>query len=125
MIMVDTKVTISLRKRLIKLHKLRRLKKAPDYLRERVAKLANVSPDMVRIHQGINDQLMIKVGRRMEDIEAIIRKEATYVEVRPVTVADKNTSGNSGKKADSSAPKVAAKPGKEAKAKKEAASTSK
>ncbi len=124
MIMADTKVTISLRKRLIKLHKLRRLKKAPDYLRERVAKLANVSPDMVRIHQGINDLLMIKVGRRMEDIEAIIRKEATYVEVRPVAMAEKKTAEKE-KKADSSIAKATAKPGKEAKAKKETTIASK
>ncbi len=124
MIMADTKVTISLRKRLIKLHKLRRLKKAPDYLRERVAKLANVSPDMVRIHQGINDLLMIKVGRRMEDIEAIIRKEATYVEVRPVAIAEKKTAEKE-KKADSSVAKAAAKPGKGAKAKKETTVASK
>ncbi len=82
--MADTKVTISLRKRLIRLHKNRRLRKAPDYLRERVAKLANVSVDSVKIHKDINNLLLVKVGRGMQDFDAEIRKEATYVEVRPV-----------------------------------------
>ncbi len=112
--MADTKVTISLRKRLIRLHKKRRMLKAPDYLRERVAKLANVDVQTVRIHQGINHILMSKVSKNMQDFEAEIRREATYVEVRPITAPVQQQSANAkdgaAKKTDSKEAKAASAP---------------
>lgn len=111
MFMADTKVTISLRKRLVKLHKKRRMLKAPDYLRERVAKLANVDPRTVKIHQGINHILMAKVSKNMQDFEAQIRKEATYVEVRPIeTLAQQPVAKAQGAKTDSKTTKPTAAP---------------
>ena len=80
--MVDTKVSISLRHRLVKIHETRRLGKTPGYLKERVAKLANVPVENVRLSDEVNRLVMLHLSRKMRRAEFIISKEAGKVVVK-------------------------------------------
>lgn len=69
------RVRISLRKRLSRIHETRRLRKATDYLRERVSKLAKVSPEKVKVHKDLNNMIVKRAGKNMSDIYVDIVRE--------------------------------------------------
>jgi len=90
--MADTTATISLRKRLVKIHEPRRRKMAIKYLREAVGKIAKVTVDNVKIDQSLAQFMMINTGIRMSKLEIKITKDANKAIVslqKPVVVTTK------------------------------------
>lgn len=79
--MADTTATISLRKRLVKIHEPRRRKMAIKYLREAVSKISKVGTENVRIDQTLAQFMMINTGIRMSKLEIKITKDANKATV--------------------------------------------
>jgi hypothetical protein len=79
--MTEIKATINLRNKLVKIHTTRRLKKAPDYLKERVAKLTGVDISKIKISKEVNDLIMVDISRRMHSADFIIKSENGLVEI--------------------------------------------
>ncbi|MDE1828369.1 MAG: hypothetical protein KGH65_04370 [Candidatus Micrarchaeota archaeon] len=79
--MADTTATISLRKRLVKIHEPRRRKMAIKYLREAVSKISKVTAENVRIDQTLAQFMMINTGIRMSKLEIKITKDANKATV--------------------------------------------
>ncbi|MDE1850632.1 MAG: hypothetical protein KGH54_02445 [Candidatus Micrarchaeota archaeon] len=134
--MADIAATISLRKRLVKIHEPRRRKMAIKYLREAVGKISKVTADNVRIDQSLAQFMMINTGIRMSRLEIKITKDANKatvsllnppkVTVKPVEA--KKSAAPAAKKAEAkteSKPAAAPKPKKAAAPKKEEAKEAK
>lgn len=67
-------IRISLRKRLVRLHRSRRREKAVDYLREEAAKRMHVPVSDVRIDKDLNRLLQFK-SRHMGDFSITLSRE--------------------------------------------------
>ncbi|MGC8710303.1 MAG: hypothetical protein ACP5RF_01695 [Candidatus Micrarchaeia archaeon] len=74
---------INLRDRLIKVHKIRRRRLAAQYLKERVAKIANSDISAVTIDPALNRILETKVSKRMEAFKVSIEKGDTGIKIKP------------------------------------------
>ncbi|MGI0141428.1 MAG: hypothetical protein ACREBF_02125 [Candidatus Micrarchaeales archaeon] len=79
--MADTIVTISLRKRLVKIHETRRRKMAINYLRQSIAKISKVDEGNVRINADLNEFMTIHSGKNMSRLELKITKDANKATV--------------------------------------------
>ncbi len=79
--MAEQALKISLRKKLIGLHKNRRREKAVDYLREQMAKRMHVGIEDVKIDKGLNRLLQYK-SRHMSDFSVTLSKEGSNVLVK-------------------------------------------
>ncbi len=73
--------TIRLRKKLVKIHTTRRLKKSVDYLREDIARHAKADISTVKFSSDLNGYLMTKVAMRMRPVKVIVEKTADRVNV--------------------------------------------
>lgn len=72
--MPDQTLRISLRKKLVRLHRSRRREKAVDYLREEVAKRMHVGLEDVRIDKDLNRLLQFR-SKRMRDFSITLSKD--------------------------------------------------
>ncbi len=66
--------TIRLRKRLVKIHTPRRLKKSIDYLREDIARHSKSDVESVRLSLDLNSYVMDKVARHMKPVKITVEK---------------------------------------------------
>ncbi len=80
--MAEVSANIKLRNRLIRIHEGRRLRAAPIYLKERVAKLSGVNPEEVRISKELNG-IILKKAVKMYPIKVSIEKSGGIVNVKP------------------------------------------
>jgi hypothetical protein len=74
---------INLRNRLIKVHKIRRRRLAAQYLKERVAKIANTDISAITIEPALNRILETKVSKRMKALKVSIDKDDKGVKIKP------------------------------------------
>ncbi len=94
--MADIIMTISLRKKLVRLNEPKRRNKTVIYLREHVARLSKVDVSAVKIDGKLNNQIMLKYGKSMERIRVKVSKDAGLVKVslpeepKPAAPAGKN-----------------------------------
>jgi ribosomal protein L31E len=79
--MADTIVTIRVRKRLVRISRARRTRKALDYVRESVAKISRVDPSSVRVDAKLNRFVMLRVARRMSAVKVKITKDGDLAKV--------------------------------------------
>lgn len=80
--MAAKSVTINLRNRLVKIHASRRRAKAPDYLKEAIARQEKASPDDVKIDRRANEFLMKHVVTRSAPIRLTVEKVGQTVNVK-------------------------------------------
>lgn len=73
--------TIALRKKLVKIHESRRLKRAVSYLKEDIARYTKSNYDSIRLSGELNGYLMQDVAKKMLPVTIVITKEADYVKV--------------------------------------------
>lgn len=71
--------TVSLRKKLVKIHTTRRLKKSLDYLREDVARHAKADISAVRISADLNNYIVSKTSRNMNALHITVSREGGLV----------------------------------------------
>ncbi len=106
--MAEQALKISLRKKLVGLHKNRRREKAVDYLREQIAKRMHVGISDVKIDNGLNRLLQYK-SRHMSDFSIMLSKDGSKVVAKSAEQAIPAASA-------AQAPKAADQQKKEAKA---------
>ncbi len=73
--------TFALRKKLVKIHESRRLKRAVSYLKEDIARYTKSDYDSIRLSGELNGYLMQDVAKKMLPVTIVITKEADYVKV--------------------------------------------
>ncbi len=73
-------ITISLRKKLVKIHESRRHGKAISYLREEIARHTNSSPDSVKINQNLNEHIGANTLNRYAPIKVSVNKVGDVIE---------------------------------------------
>ncbi len=73
-------ITISLRKRLVKIHTSRRQSKAMDYLKEAVARHSKSDIDSVKINQNLNEYIGANTTNRYRPIKVSVNKVGEVVE---------------------------------------------
>ncbi len=66
--------TVALRKKLVKIHTTRRLKKSIDYLREDIARHAKVSPKSVKLSMELSYYMVDRVSRNMSPVKITVDK---------------------------------------------------
>ncbi|MCL5008294.1 MAG: hypothetical protein M1156_00165 [Candidatus Marsarchaeota archaeon] len=71
--------TVSLRKRLVRIHTTRRLKKSVDYLREDIARHAKVNVSAVKLSQELGSYVVSRVSRRMVPVKITVEKSGDIV----------------------------------------------
>ncbi|MDE1856295.1 MAG: hypothetical protein KGH49_03625 [Candidatus Micrarchaeota archaeon] len=79
--MADTIATISLRRKLVRIHTSRRMAKSMDYLKESVARLSKVTPQNVKLDKSVNNFMQMHSIGRMSRIEVKLVKDANSVKV--------------------------------------------
>ncbi|MEM0201308.1 MAG: hypothetical protein QXD23_02785 [Candidatus Micrarchaeaceae archaeon] len=73
--------TIALRKKLVKIHESRRLKRAVTYLKEDIARYTKSDYDSIRLSGELNGYLMQDVAKKMLPVTIVITKEGEIVKV--------------------------------------------
>ncbi len=71
--------TVSLRRKLVKLHTTRRRAKAIDYLREDIARHSNTVPGSVSISGELNSYLMRNLSGQMPEVKISVEKTGDIV----------------------------------------------
>lgn len=104
--------TVALRRRLVKIHESRRLKKAVSYLKEDIARHTKSNYDSIRLTGELNGYLMHEVAKHMSNVSVVITKDAEMVKVdltpelkktriKPIQHHDLKDDKSASKKADS------------------------
>ena len=73
--------TIALRKKLVKIHETRRLKKAVSYLKEDIAKHTKTDYDSIKLSPELNSYLLQDVAKHMSKVSVVITKDANVTKV--------------------------------------------
>ncbi len=73
--------TIALRKKLVKIHESRRLKKAVSYLKDDIARHTKSDVNSIRFTGELNGYLMQEVAKQMSRVSVVINKDAGLVKV--------------------------------------------
>ena len=73
--------TIALRKKLVKIHESRRLKKAVSYLKDDIARHTKSDVNSIRFTGELNGYLMQEVAKQMAKVSVVINKDAGLVKV--------------------------------------------
>ena len=71
--------TIRLRKRLVKIHESRRLRKSIDYLREDIARHAKADVSSVRLSRELSAYVVDKVARHMSPVSITVESDGGTV----------------------------------------------
>lgn len=73
--------TVALRRKLVKIHESRRLKKAISYFKEDIARHTKSNYDSIRLTGELNGYLMHNVAKNMSNVSVVINKDAGLVKV--------------------------------------------
>ena len=101
--------TIALRKKLVKIHESRRLKKAVSYLKDDIARHTKSDVGSIRFTGELNGYLMQEVAKKMAKVSVVINKDAGLVKVdlspelkktriKPVHISSSKTDKKTGAK---------------------------
>lgn len=75
------KMTINVRKRILKLHTSRRRQKVADYVKDSVARFAKADRSKIRLSPELNKFLVLRVSKAPKAFEVEVEKKADRVDV--------------------------------------------